>query len=160
MTTVRSAGRVVAVLALAATLGACHSYREVTPGDLRPGTAVRVEIERQEAVRQVERLGDLETSISGTIQELTADALGLTIRDPNATPGQNAFRRYVEFPRDRVVRIEEKRFDPVKTGLFAAAGGVVTWLVLQVTEGSSQEGPETPGPNSMTIGLPIFRLGG
>ena len=149
--------RRLSLFLLLATAG-CHSYAQIDPSTITPGQSVRVEIERQEAVRQVELLGSLETSIQGTVRESSSGVLGMTIRDPNTGAGQTGFNMFVSFPLAQVVRVEEKRFSAARTGAMAALGGLITWAILNIADNSSG-GDDPGGTDQQLIRIPVFSIG-
>ncbi len=154
---VTSQMRRLSLLLLVATAG-CHSYAQIHPSTVTPGQSVRVEIERQEAVRQVELLGSLDTSIQGTIRESSDRVVGLTIRDPNTNAGQTGFNTFVSFPWAQVIRVEEKRLSVARTGAMVAIGSVIVLAILNIADNSS--GTNDPGgPDQQRVQIPIFSIG-
>jgi len=146
------------LFALIATTG-CHTYAQIDRAAVTPGQNVRVEIERQEAVRQVEALGSLETSIQGTVRELSTESVGLTIRDPSTIAGSPGFNTFITFPWDRVVLVEEKRFSLARTGAMAAIGAVITYAILNIADNSTSDPDPGTGTDSQLVRIPIFSVG-
>ncbi len=147
-------------LALAVSSAACHSYAPIERAAVRPGQSVRVEIEREEAIRQVERLGSIRTSIEGAVVDSPAQALGLTIRSGAASAADVVrLNDYLELPWDQVVGVEEKRFNPGRTALGAALAGVLAWAILEVADLSSSGNNGEGGTDAFQPGVGLFGVG-
>jgi hypothetical protein len=154
-----SVRRSAAMLALWALAG-CQAFVETDATAIAPGTAVRVTLERDEALRQADVLGGLETAVQGRVNERTDGttlALAVSGRGASASDGSR-FSAFVQIPWAGISRIEEKRFSPVRTAALAAVGAVVTVLVLQLTDESAGGEGEPGGPNNQ-LRVPILRIG-
>lgn len=151
-----------AALALAVVvLPGCYAWTEVPrpSAPVASGTQLRVTVTREEALRQAgESGGDVREVIPGRVVEDEAGRLGLTMRPARSPAEARLFRDYVEVPWSAVVRVEERRFSPLRTAALVAGAGVATVAILSVAEGeSADEGGETPGPNE-GLRIPLLRL--
>ncbi|MDT8340025.1 MAG: hypothetical protein RQ751_00815 [Longimicrobiales bacterium] len=153
---VRKGGVLMALLSLAG----CHSFTPVDRSAIEPGQSLRVTLTREEALRQVEALGDLREQIQGTVREAGGPSLGLTMASPPAyavgDPRAAGLRSYLELPWSGVERVELKRFDWVRTGLFAAAAAVVTVAILEVTDDSGGGNGEGGGVDQQRVRIPLL----
>jgi hypothetical protein len=148
----------VAVLAVPLLVG-CYSYAEIDRASVAPGATVRVALDRQEAVRQIDVLGGLRERVEGQVMEQSNGAsLAMTVRQ-SATPSDGGrLNAFVTLPWTSVTLVEVKRFSLFRTGAVVGGGAVVAVAVLSVLEGGSKTGPgEGPGTNN-AIRVPLIRV--
>lgn len=138
----------VVPLLLVALNSGCYTWHDIAPESVTSGLEVRVTLERQEALRRLEDLGqELRLVVSGTATDQTdAGSLGLTTRQRGS-----AFNTFDTVPWNGIVRIEEKRFSWLRTGSVAAIGLGATVAVLSVIEGETDEGGEGPPINESGV---------
>lgn len=140
-------------------LGGCYAYADIDSAAVSPGATVRVSLDREEAVRQIDALGGLRERVEGQVTEQTTDrAVALTVRQ-SATPAAGGrFNAFVVLPRSSITRVELKRFSPQRTALAAAGAGVLAVATLSVlnaiTDGDPSEGPNT----NDAVRIPLLRL--
>lgn len=135
----------------------CYTWHEVAPATLDPGLDIRVTLDRETALRRLEEAGaELRTTVSGTVTDQTdGQAIGLTTRLRGS-----AFNQFELIPRSGVLRIEEKRFSPIRTGGLAALGVGATIAILSVIEGQTDEGIDGPPIDEAgVVRIPIFTIG-
>lgn len=140
----------------------CYAYTDIDsdPSTVPVGATVRVGIDRQEAVRQLDVLGGLEERVEGQVTEQTnGSGLAMTVRH-SATPAEGGrFNAFVIVPWSSVNRVELKRFSVVRTGAIVAGGAAVAAVVLSVLEGSSKPGDgEPPNTQDAVVSVPLLRL--
>lgn len=155
----RGLGRTMSTLFLATVLSGCYAYAEVDRGAVAPGSVVRVVLDRQEAVRQVDVLGGLRERVEGQVAPQTnGTGLSLMVRQ-TATPAQGGmFNAFATFPWSSVGLIEVKRFSPVRTALVAGGGAAVAIAVLSVLEGSSKKGDGEGPITDDNLRIPLLRF--
>ncbi|HSG48779.1 MAG TPA: hypothetical protein VLA43_13245, partial [Longimicrobiales bacterium] len=148
-------------LLLAPLLAGCHTFTPVERSQLQPGQSVRVTLTPAESVNHVQLLGSLKESVQGTVREVEASNLGLTLATaPPPVPGSPAntgLRSYLELPWSGVSGVEVKRMNWLRTGLLAAGAAVVTVVILDVADlsgGSNNEG----GVNEQRVRIPLLTL--
>lgn len=151
--------RRAAALAAIPFLGGCFAYVPIEPSAVSPGTTVRVQLDREEAVRQIDALGGLRERLEGRVAEqTTAGALALTVRQAATPAAGGRFNAFLTLPWKHVARVERKDFSPLRTAAVAAGAGVVAAVALAVLEGSSRPGEgEGPGVEE-AIRIPLLRL--
>lgn len=138
---------------------ACYTYREVARVDLRDGSRVRVMIQADEAVRQQSALGRLTQQIEGeVVVQQSPDLLGLTVAQPAAGPaGSTNFNIFLSVPWASVVRLEEKRFNTMRTLGIVGASAVIVIAALAIDGGGTANGDGDPGTDSR-VRIPLIRI--
>lgn len=142
------------VVALAATVGGCYSYREVTPAQIEPGNAVRVRIAAEEAVRQQRVLGVIQEVVEGDVVEpATTGGVSLVVRRRPHGPTERGYSALVNLPDSTITRIEVKRFSAARTAGAAGAGAAVALLALAIRASATSDGGEPPPVQEMRVPL-------
>lgn len=140
-------------------LGGCYAYADVDGATVSPGSTVRVSLDRDEAVRQIDALGGLRERVEGMVTGQTTErAVTLTVRQ-SATPAAGGrFNAYVVLPWSSITRVEAKHFSPQRTALAAAGAGALAVATLSVlnaiTDGDPSEGSNT----NEAVRIPLIRL--
>jgi hypothetical protein len=149
-------------IALAAPLLLCGCYRYVPAelGAVPVGQDVRVHLTRQ-AMIGIEELPDLERPlVSGTLVRLESERLFLRVPVAARQVGfhTDLIGQDVGIPTTGIVQLEQRRLDPLGTGLLvagtAATAAAVITLILE-----SRRGTEDPGPPPIEeLRVPLFSL--
>lgn len=140
---------------------ACYSYAGVetsaaASGTLPEGSTIRVTVTAEEAVRQRENLGTFTESFEGRLLQAHTDSLGLAVRDWAGSPADRPdFSTYIAIPRSSIVRLEEKRFDVVRTTLIAGAALAAAAAILAISVESTGDTSEPPPVTEWRIPIPI-----
>ena len=141
-------------IVLAAPVGGCYSYREVTPAQLEPGNAVRVRIVPDEAVRQQAVLGTLQETVEGHVVEPAATgAVSLVVRRRPHGPTERGYSTVLNLPDSAITSMEVKRFNAMRTAGVAGVGAAVALLALAIRASSSSGDGEPPPVQEMRIPL-------
>ena len=133
----------------------CYSYVEVPVDAVRPGQAVRVTIDRAEALRRAEEREEFQQEITGTVTEqTTTESLGLSYI---GTRGSD-FRDFMLVNWQSVEQIEGREVAWLRTGGLAVLGAVVAVAILEIADNSSG-GPNEGGINESTwTRIPLLRI--
>jgi hypothetical protein len=133
----------------------CYSYVEVPVDTVRPGQAVRVTLDRAEALRRAEERDEFQQQITGTATEqTTAEALGLSYI---GTRGSD-FRDFMLVNWQSVERVEGREISWLRTGGLAALGAVVAVAILEIADNSSGTPGEGGINESAWTRIPLFRI--
>lgn len=151
--------RIVATLSLVVfTVSGCHSYRLAEPGEVVPGTEVRIRVTPEEAGRLSEQALLRERAITGKLVE-GADNGGylLQVRVPNTS--ERIYQR-LAIPEDEVLEMEIQEVDALKTGLMVGAIAVAVGFAAAAafTGGDKGTAEEPPGPDNARIPLVQLRF--
>lgn len=136
-------------------LSGCYSYHEVAPRSVAPGSEVRVRIASEEAVRQVQVLGGLRETIEGEVANTQQDgAIGVIVRRLPDGPAQRAeYSSIVMLPNGAIIMIEEKRFNAIRTAMFAGGATAAALAALAIRASATSNGGEPPPINELRIPL-------
>ena len=154
------ATRIVLLSAGLVLMAGCYTFVPIQSAAVRPGTQVRITLDREETLRQADALGQLQSVITGVTTDGTnAASVSFTYRLPSPTPSQpNRFNGLMSVPWSSVVQIEEQRFSAGRTIGLGALGALVAVAVLAATEGGTSQEGDTPGPDVDAALIPIFRF--
>lgn len=146
------------VAGLVLTAG-CYTFTPIESSAVVPGSAVRVNLTREETLQQADALGRLQSVLTGIATDATnAQALTFTYRLPSPTPSQpNRFNGLMSVPWSSILQIEEKRFSAGRTVGLAAIGAVIAVAILSVTD-ESGTGAGEGGPTPEAAIIPFFRF--
>ena len=151
----RSLVRTIATASILVGSSGCFSYTEVPLDAVRPGQAVRVTLDRAEALRRAEEREEFQQQVTGTVTEqTTADALGLSYV---GTRGSD-FRDFMLVDWQWVERLEGREISWIRTGGLAVIGAVVAVAILEIADNSSGGNGEGGINESSWARLPIFRI--
>jgi len=150
----RRSGRALLCLLAFGSSSACYTFAPTEPSAVRPGMSVRVTLEAEEVLKQVEVLGGLDPVIRGeATEETTADRVALSFR----RSGVSQFNSYFSAPWSSVREVEHKVFSAPRTIGVGLAGAAVVVAVLSVVNELGQSSGEGP-PISNSVTVPIFRF--
>lgn len=151
-------GTTLALLTVPLLVG-CYAYTEIDRASVAPGATVRVAVDRQEAIRQLDVLGGLRERVEGQVAEQTnGSSLAMIVRQ-SATPADGGrFNAFLTLPWSSVSSVEIKRFSLLRTGAVMSGGAVVAVAILSVLEGSSKPGDGEGPTTNDAIRIPLVRL--
>lgn len=153
----RSTRLVLASAGLVVVAG-CQSFTRIEPATVNPGAAIRITLDREETLRQADRLGQLQSVINGVATDASdGSSLSLTYRLPSPTPTQpNRFNGLMTVPWANIVQVEKRHFSAGKTVGLVAVGAAITVAILVVND-ESGGGPSEGGPTPNAAIIPLLR---
>lgn len=155
----RGFGRTMLALLSAPYLMGCYAYAEADRAAVAPGSVVRVVVDRQEAVRQVDVLGGLREQVEGQVAPQTnGTGLSLMVRQTSTPADGGLFNTFATYPWSSLTLIEVKRFSVFRTALMAGGGAAVAVAVLSVLEGGTKKGDGEGPPTNDNVRIPLLRL--
>jgi hypothetical protein len=149
---VRHAGALA--LIMVASSG-CYSYVEVPVDAVRPGQAVRITLDRAEALRRADERDEFQQRVTGTVTEQTTDeAVGLSYI---GTRGSD-FRDFMLVNWESVELVEGREVSWLRTGGVAALGALAAVAILEIADNSSGGNNEGGINESMWTRIPLLRI--
>jgi hypothetical protein len=141
--------RIAVVLLLIQT--GCYSYRSGSDVPLNQGTAVRAYLSTPRDFRLTDISVNNTTLVDGEVirqapDTLVVSAFGLRAETGYSVPGVG---ETLAIPNDIILRVEQKKLDPIRTGLLvgaAAAASVLLFATLDLGNlgGSGSDGKPVP----------------
>lgn len=132
-------------------VAACHTYVPASPESVPEGAEVRALLSTESQTRLLQVSGMDLRELHGTLLRKRSDRLLFEVRVPdamNTLTGRPLYQRLDVAPAD-LLRIEQRRVDALRTGLFigAAAGAAALLTVLALSDqnpGDPSNGPPPP----------------
>jgi hypothetical protein len=129
-------------------MGGCFNHIPVEPAALPPGSEVVVHLNLAGSERLTEEAGYTVRSLSGYLQSVDSDALGLSVRSGRRSQGMavDNIRRNYTLDLSEVARVEQRQLNRQRTALVGA--GILAGLIfaIDLTWGGSSGGPGPPAP--------------
>jgi hypothetical protein len=147
--------RAGAIALLLVASSGCYSYAEIPVDAVRPGQAVRVTLDRAEALRRAEEREEFQQQVTGTVTEqTTAESLGLSYV---GTRGSD-FRDFMLVNWASIEQVEGREISWLRTGGLAAIGAVVAVAILEIADNSSGAPGEGGINESPWTRIPLLRI--
>lgn len=139
----------VPAVVLCVGLAGCQSFQPLPREELEPGTQIRAHLSAVGTGHLAEARGDASPTVTGRAVTVDGAQLGLEYwrNDLRLARQFRAQRDTLWLPWSEVIRVDERRFSAIRTGLFVGGLAVGTGIIVAALLSGGEDETGGPGPN-------------